>query len=146
MRAPRACEQRRNISHAVLFADDGQCQSLKAFQQVLGRRAVHRPFRVSGIQPRQPRPFGGQASADHTLKLSRHPQAYRQQTTQAGCAAIPFPRHRGQREVASFPQAHVRLHEILKVVGSHRLRSVRSLTDSNPRCPRLPCMRVTSIP
>ena len=53
---------------AVLFQDDGQYQSLKAFQQALGRGAGHRPVHVTSIQPHQPRSFGGQASADHTLK------------------------------------------------------------------------------
>ena len=64
--------------------DARQGQSLKAFQQALGRGAGRRPPRVPGIHPRERHPLGGQPLADHARYQRQHPQAHRQQADQAG--------------------------------------------------------------
>ena len=49
------------VALAATFPDDRQGQALTACQQALGRGTGRRPFRVAGIQPRQPRALSGQA-------------------------------------------------------------------------------------
>src|SRR5882724_2351545 len=111
-----AGEGRQMIPPPATFPDDRQCQSLKAFQHALARRAGRRPLRVPGIQPCQPRPCSGQTTADDKLQQRQHPHPDGQQADQPGRMVISLQIHWRQRQRPAFQAAHRPFDQILVAV------------------------------